>query len=135
MDTQPVTIFTYINTINNKEGLFPDDDIDTFDSIYSQYVVNMAYCRYPDTIMLVEKLVIMNNISNKQHFEYLYNTVPKKKGRYPKWNKPDVNSYIAVIMEVYKYSNEKAKSVIDLFVTEDLENMKLNYLNYGGVKK
>lgn len=130
-----VTIFTYINTINTKVGVFPSDDIDKFEEVYNQFVVNMAYCRYPDTIMLVEDLVLMNNISNIQHFEYLLNTVPKKNGRYAKWNKVEVNSYIEVIMEVYKYSNEKAKSIVDLFKTEDLDRMKLNYLNYGGVKK
>jgi hypothetical protein len=135
MEDIKIDIFSYINTINKKVGIYPSDNLDIFESTYSQYVVNIALMRYADTIMIIEKLSLMNNLTNQQHFEYLYNTVPKSNKRYGKWHKPPKDEYIDLVMIVYKYSYEKAKSVIDLFKIEDLELLKTKYLSYGGVKK
>jgi hypothetical protein len=135
MEDIKIDIFSYINTINKKVGIYPSDNLDIFESTYSQYVVNIALMRYADTIMIIEQLSLMNNLTNQQHFEYLYNTVPKSNKRYGKWHKPPKDEYIDLVMLVYKYSYEKAKSVIDLFKIEDLELLKTKYLSYGGVKK
>lgn len=135
MTEDATTVFSYISTINKKVGKYPQDDLDLFNSIYSQFVVNMAYCRYADTILIVEKLAMMTNITNLQHFEYLYNNITKSNKRFAKWNKVDVDSNIDVIMVAYKYSYEKAKSVVDLFTDDAIEKLKLSYLNIGGVER
>lgn len=135
MEGIKVNIFSYIDTINKKVGIFPLDNLEVFESNYNQYVVNMAFMRYVDTVMVVEELTLMNNLSNIQHFEYLFNSVSKSNKRYGKWHKPPKDEYIDLIILVYKYSYEKAKSVIDLFKIEDLELLKTKYLSYGGVEK
>lgn len=135
MEELQYTPFTYINTINKKSGIYPQDNLDKFNEIYNQFVVNMAYYRYSDTIMIVEEISRMNNLTNLQHFTYLYYTIPQSSKRYGKWHKVELNPQIEVIMAVYKYSYEKAKSVLDLFTDYDIENLKRNYLNIGGVQK
>jgi hypothetical protein len=117
------TLFDYVGTINNKVGVMPMDNIDEFNSVYVQYVVNMAFCRYTETIMLVDELVLMNNLTNLQHFDYLFNTVPQGK-RYSKWNKADKNLELDTIVRIYNYSYDKAKQVVDLFQPDDLEKLK-----------
>lgn len=136
MDNEIVyTPFTYINTINKKVGVYPKDNIDKFNEVYSQFVTNMAYSKYPDTVMIAEEVSRMNNLSNIQHFEYLYYTIPQSNKRYAKWFKPEENVQIEVIMALYKYSYEKAKSVLNLFTDDDIEKLKRNYLSIGGVEK
>lgn len=135
MAEDATTIFSYISTINKKVGKYPQDDLELFNSIYNQFVVNMAYCRYADTILIVEKLAMMTNITNLQHFEYLYHNIAKSNNRFAKWNKMDLNSNIDVLMVAYKYSYEKAKSVVDLFTDAAIEKLKLSYLNIGGVER
>ena len=135
MEDNKVTVFSYIDTINKKVGIFPLDNIEQFESIYNQYLVNMAYCRYLDTVLIIEELSNMNNLTNIQHFEYLFNSIPQSNKRFGKWHKPPQDEYIDLIKIVYKYSHEKAKSVLDLFKVEDLELLKTKYLSYGGVEK
>lgn len=118
------TVFDYINSVNKKAGINPRDNLDEFNATYTQFVVNMAYCRYPDTIMIVEDLVLRPNLTNLQHYDYLYHTVPKSNNRFSKWHKVDSSLEIEVIQAVYKYSYNKAKEVLDLFSQDDLEKLK-----------
>lgn len=135
MEDSKVNIFSYIDTINKKVGIFPLDNLELFETTYNQFVVNMALMRYVDTIMIIEEVSLMNNLTNLQHFEYLLNSIAKSNKRYGKWHNPPKDEYIDLIILVYKYSYEKAKSVIDLFKIEDLELLKTKYLSYGGVEK
>lgn len=117
------SVFDYINSINKKVGVMPRDNLGEFESVYNPYIVNLALCKFPDTILLVEDLVLRTNLTNLQHYEYLYYTVPKG-NRWLPWNKGATHLDISIIQEVYKYSYEKAKDVVDLFTTEDLEKLK-----------
>ena len=124
-------IFEYVSTISKKVGIFPQDNMEEFNSVYVKHVVNLAFCRYSDTIFIVDYLVINPQLTNLQHFEYLYNTVPKINNRYSAWSKEEKSVEIEVIQDVYKYSYEKAKSVIDLFSQKDLDILKTKILKGG----
>lgn len=116
-------LFSYVSTINKKVGVYPIDNMDEFESVYSQYVVNLAFCRYPDTIMIIDDVLLMNNLTNLQHFDYLYNSITKK-NRYTPWNKVEKNLEIELIQQIFNYSHDKAKAVLDLFTAEDIEKFK-----------
>jgi hypothetical protein len=128
-----MALFDYIGTINKKVGKMPSDDMDEFESTYNQYVVNLAFSKHLDTILIAEELTRMPNLSNLQHFEYLYHTVPKG-NRWASWGKEEKVLNIEVIQEVYKYSYDKAKSVMDLFTDEDIEILKTKLIT-GGKEK
>lgn len=124
-------IFDYIRVISSKSGAMPRDSLDEFNSVYVQHVVNLAFCRYIDTIMIVEKLCLMRKLTNLQHFDYLYNSIPKGI-RNAKWNKkeePQID--LEVISAVYNYSINKSKDVVNLFSTTDLELLKTKLIKGG----
>jgi hypothetical protein len=123
-------LFDYVSTINKKVGVYPDDNLEEFESVYEPYVVNMAFCRYPDTIEHVDFLVSNPNLTKRQHFDYLYYSVPKK-NRYEKWNKVDDDIRLETISAVYNYSINKAREVVDLFSDEDLELLKTKLIKGG----
>lgn len=135
MEDSKINTFSYVDTINKKVGVFPLDNLEKFENEYKQFLVNTALMRYTDTIMIIEEVSMMGNLTNLQHFDYLFNTVPQSNKRYGKWYKPEKDEYIDLLVIVYKYSYEKAKSIIDLFKIEDLELLKTKYLSYGGVDK
>jgi hypothetical protein len=125
-----MALFDYISTINKKVGKMPYDDMDEFESTYSQFVVNVAFSKHPDTILIASDLACMQNLTNIQHFEYLYNVVPKG-NRWAKWGKEEKVIDIEVIKEVYKYSYEKAKSVVHLFTDENIQYLKTKLITGG----
>lgn len=124
-------LFDYVSTINKKAGIYPHDNMDEFNSVYVPHVVNMAFCRYTETIYMIDWLVLNPQLTNLQHFDYLYNSVTKN-NRFSAWGKKEEkNLEIEVIQTVYKYSYEKAKSVLHLFSQEDLDILKTKILKGG----
>jgi hypothetical protein len=123
-------LFDYVSTINKKVGVYPEDNMDEFESVYEPYVINMAFCRYPDTIQYVDFLVCNPSLSKIQHFDYLYHSIPKK-NRFDKWNKVDDDIRLETISSVYNYSINKAREVVDLFSDEDLELLKTKLIKGG----
>jgi hypothetical protein len=125
-----MALFDYISTINKKVGKMPYDDMDEFESTYNQYVVNMAMSKHPETVLFAEDLACRTNLTNLQHFEYLYYSVPKG-NRWAKWGKEEKLLNIEVIQATYKYSYEKAKSVLDLLTDEQIEILKTKLIIGG----
>jgi hypothetical protein len=125
-----MALFDYISTINKKVGKMPSDDMDEFESTYNQFVVNMALGKHADTIFFAHEMDCTQNLTNLQHFEYLYYSVPKG-NRWAKWGKEEKILNIEVIQATYKYSYEKAKAVIDLFTDEQIEILKAKLIIGG----
>lgn len=128
------TVFDYVNTINNKVGVTPTDNLDEFNQVYVQNVVNLAFCRYPETIFIIDDLVCMGyGLSNHQHFEYLYNLIPKG-NRFKKWNKPDEITELDSICKIYRVSENKARQISKVFSEDDFVKIKQR-LYEGGRNK
>jgi hypothetical protein len=110
------------------------DLIDSFnESDYPAWVVNRAMSFYPDTILQVNEMNQRANLSKKLQYKYLLGAV-RKKNRYSPWLKSKVDHDVVVIKEYYGYSTRKAKEVLPMFNTEQLEELKL-LLDKGGCKK
>ena len=73
-----------------------------------------------------------HHLDKKLQFKFLLNIVRKKK-RFSKWVKPTTDSNVDVIKEYYGYSNEKAKSALDILTKEQLKLIK-ERLYKGGIK-
>ncbi len=63
-------------------------------------------------------------------YDYLLSSISKKK-RFSKWIKPEENKDIEVIKEVYGYSDQRAREVLDLVSVEDLKQ----FIQKGGQKR
>jgi hypothetical protein len=75
----------------------------------------------------------MNQVSSldkKMQYDYLLSSISKKK-RFSKWIKPEENKDIEVIKEVYGYSDQRAREVLDLVSVEDLKQ----FIQKGGQKR
>lgn len=65
------------------------------------------------------------------HYEFLLYAISKGR-RFAKWGKPENDDNIKLIMEVYTYSYDKAREVLDLFSDADIERLR-SLKDTGGV--
>ena len=124
--------FDYLNSINmTKKNLMVDEQSE---KDYVPFIVNRGLGYFSDTVLLANEMNVNCHIDSKIQYDFLRNTVNKKK-RWSKWLKEDeANSEkINVICQTYGYSRSLAKCVIDLFDDRSYEIMKKR-LNKGGAK-
>jgi hypothetical protein len=108
--------FDFINAITHtKENLFVDPQA-TKD--YNSFMVNRGLSQYSDTILYANEMNRFYNLDGDMQFQYLINTVTKKK-RFSKWAKKEKDSKsFLLVKEYFKYSDEPARKALDI-LTED----------------
>jgi len=94
------------------------------------FIVNKCLAPFPDTIMLVNEINQRHHLDKKLQFDFLLNSIRPRK-RFTKWAKAKKIKDIEYVKEYYGYSNEKAKSALDILDDEQLETIKRS-LNKGG---
>ena len=107
------------------------DDIS--EKSYPAFMVNRALSYFNDTVLYANEMNVNHHIDNKLQYQFLINIVRKKK-RFSKWLKPQEVNNLELIKEYYGYSNEKAKSVLQLFNNEQIELLKQRIYK-GGKRK
>jgi hypothetical protein len=76
---------------------------------------------------------IHHTADHRLQHDFFINIIRKKK-RWSKWIKSTEVTNIELIKEYYGYSNEKAKSVLSLFGTEQIADLKQRIYK-GGKRK
>ena len=66
---------------------------------------------------------IHHSIDNRLQFDFFINIIRKRK-RFSKWFKPELISDLEVVKKYYGYSNEKARQVLTLLSTEQINELK-----------
>jgi|TARA_B100000519_G_scaffold47805_1_gene38397 hypothetical protein len=126
-----VSPFEFIKAINEtKEDVMVDD---VSEKKYSPFIVNRGLSFFMDTIFQVNELNRNHHLDSRLQFDYLLNSVRKKK-RYSKWLKPEKLQDLDVVKEYYGFSNEKAKDALSTLSEDQLAFIK-DKLNQGGVEK
>tara|TARA_B100000131_G_C17938555_1_gene541347 strand:- start:12 stop:392 length:381 start_codon:yes stop_codon:yes gene_type:complete len=126
-----VSPFEFIKAINEtKEDVMVDD---VAEKKYSPFIVNRGLSFFMDTIFQVNELNRNHHLDSRLQFDYLLNSVRKKK-RYSKWLKPEKLQDLDVVKEYYGFSNEKAKDALSTLSEDQLAFIK-DKLNQGGVEK
>lgn len=108
----------------------PDD---ITEKAYPAFMVNRALSYFNDTVLYANEMNVNHHIDNKLQYHFLINIIRKKK-RFSKWLKPQEVNNLEIIKEYYGYSNEKAKSVLQLFNNEQIEILKQGIYK-GGKRK
>jgi len=108
----------------------PDD---ITEKAYPAFMVNRALSYFNDTVLYANEMNVNHHIDNKLQYHFLINIIRKKK-RFSKWLKPREVDNLELIKEYYGYSNEKAKSVLQLFNNEQIEILKQGIYK-GGKRK
>lgn len=120
--------FTFINEITYGKREIITDDLS--ERLYNPFVTNRTLSYFIDTIFQANEINQHHQCDNKLQFDYLINTVRKKK-RFSKWVKPSTYESIELVKEYYGYSDSQAKDVVDILNHEQLDQIRKR-LSKGG---
>lgn len=118
-----MNFFDFLNSINDsKEDLLKKDPLSEKD--YNSFMVNRGLSYFGDTILYANEMNSRTDIPKKWQYEfYLYGI--KKKRRFSKWHKKDVNGEdLKLVMREYQYSTKRALEVLSLLTEEQLQTIR-----------
>jgi|TARA_B100000214_G_scaffold71997_1_gene48202 hypothetical protein len=122
--------FEYANAINyTKKNIMVDD---LAEKAYLPYMMNRQLSYFPDTVLAANEMNRNHHLDNRLQFDFFINIIRKRK-RFSKWFKPEQISDLETIKQYYGYSNEKARQVLSLLSTEQINELK-NKVAKGGRK-
>lgn len=112
-------IWDITNSISNKVYL---EESEEFNKLYNQYVINLFFSMFPDTIAIVNEVNGMKNLSNRMHYDFLFYFIRKnKRYGYQKKTKGEDLNYIA---EAYSVGKTEAEEIDKLLTEEQKEIIK-----------
>ena len=120
-----VSPFDFLNAINDsKKDLFTDPQAE---KDYNSFIINKGLSFFPDTVLYGNEMNQNLDIPKKWQFDFLKNSIPKKK-RFSKWHKKDdVTDVLNLIMKHYKYSKKKAFEVLSILTPIQIEEIRLSH--------
>lgn len=121
--------FDFLNSINDTKAQIMSEEDERY---YAAFVVNKSLSYFRETVLIANEMNCKAHLDNKLQFDFLRLVVPKKK-RFSKWDKSEVTDDLQLLIDVYGYDLDKAKSVIDMFPAEELA--KLRQRMYRGGKR
>lgn len=119
------------NSIINGKKLDIDDE-------YDQWRINLVLINHKDIVLHINE-VNKYYIPNKNHYNYLFNSVKKYKRWFKGPTKEEKKRFeqekelIGVISEYYKYNTLRAKEALRLLTEEQIETIR-KQLDKGGIK-
>ena len=120
----------YLNAINyTKEPLMNTED-EQWEKKYPPFIVNKCVAPFEDTVMLVNEINQLHHLDKKLQFDFLINSLRPRK-RFTPWMKAKKLDNLEYVKEYYGYSNEKAKTALEILNDEQISAIKKK-LNKGG---
>ncbi len=126
-----VSPFDYLTSINTSKRDIMVDDIT--ENAYSAFMVNRGLSYFADTALIANEMNRYHHLDKKLQYQFLINIVRKRK-RFSKWNKPELVKDVDVVKEYYGYSNEKARQVLSLLSSDQMNNLREKVFK-GGRRK
>ena len=122
----------YLNAINfTKKNLMNSDD-PMWEKKYPAFIVNKILSAFQDTVILTNEMNRNHFLDRDMQFQFLLNSIRSKK-RFTPFLKASKIKDIECVKEYYGYSNEKAKTALDILTKEQLKLIK-DSLYKGGTK-
>ena len=122
----------YLNAINfTKKDLMKSED-KLWQKKYPAFIVNKLVSAFSDSIMLVNEMNRNHFIDKDMQFQFLLNSIRTKK-RYSPFLRASKLKEIECVKEYYGYSNDKAKSALDILTKDEIKLIK-EKLYKGGTK-
>ena len=120
--------FEYVNAINHtKQNVMVDD---LAEKSYNSFMVNRGLSYFSDTVLMANEMNRYHHIDNRLQFDFFINIIRKRK-RFSKWFKPEKISDLEIVKEYYGYSNEKARQILTLLSTEQINELKTKVAKGG----
>jgi hypothetical protein len=123
--------FDYLKAINETKKDIMVDDI--AEKEYNPFIINRGLSFFSDTILFANEMNRYHHLDHRLQFDFFINIIRKKK-RWSKWIKPQEVDNLELIKEYYGYSDEKAKSALELMNNEQIEELKQRIYK-GGKRK
>ena len=128
--TATLSPFDFLKSINDtKKDIM---ELAEDEKKYVSFVVNRSLSYFPDTVLLANEMNRYHHIDSKLQYQFLINIVRKRK-RFSKWVKPEIENDIESVKEYYGYSNDKARQVLSLLSSEQLTIIR-DKVSKGGRK-
>ena len=120
--------FKFTDAINyTKQDIMIDD---VTEKAYNPFLINRSLSYFPDTVLAANEMNRNHHIDNRLQFDFFINIVRKRK-RFSKWFKPEQISDLEIVKEYYGYSNEKARQILTLLSTEQINELKTKVAKGG----
>lgn len=126
-----MTPFDYVKDITfNKQYLMNDE---WSEKQYNAFVINRAFCLHSDTLFHAQEMNKAAHLDSKMQHDYLFHAIRKKR-RFEKWPWKKTNlEEIELLQHVYKYSREKAREALKLLTQDQLNMIKKQQEEKGGI--
>ena len=109
-----------------------DYDDELWKKKYPAFIVNKLLYAFSDTVMLVNEMNRNHFLDKDMQFQFLLNSIRTKK-RYSPFLRANKLKEIECVKEYYGYSNDKAKSALDILTKDEIKLIK-EKLYKGGTK-
>ena len=126
-----MNLFEFIKSINETKKDIMVDDVS--EKGYNPFIINRNFSHFNDTVLYANEMNRYHHLDHRLQFDFFINIIKKKK-RWSKWIKPQDINNLELIKQHYGYSNDKAKSVLQLFNNEQIEELKRKGLKGGRTK-
>ena len=121
----------FLGSINiTKENVLLDDSNGKIEEAYNPFIINKTLSYFPDTIMQSNTMNGFFEIDKKLQYDFLLNSIRKKK-RFSKWIRSNIEENVDVIKQYYKVGNEKAFEILSLLNDTQISIIKKE-LSEGG---
>ena len=122
----------FLKSINTtKENVLLNDSNGKIEEAYNPFIINKTLSYFPDTIMQSNTMNQFFDIDKKLQYDFLLNSIRKKK-RFSRWIKSNIEENVDVVKQYYKVGNEKAVEILSLLNDEQISIIK-SELSEGGV--
>jgi len=122
----------YLKSINRTKEKLMDNDDELWEKKYPPFIINKCLAPFPDTVHLVNEMNVNHHLDSKLQYDFLLNSL-RPRERYTPWLKAKKIKNLDYVKEYYGYSNEKAKTVLDILTKDQLKLIK-EKLYKGGTK-
>jgi len=122
----------YLPAINHTKKNLMNSDDPMWEKKYPAFMVNKVLSGFSDTIMLTNEMNRNHFLDRDMQFQFLLNSIRTKK-RFTPFLRASKIKDIECVKEYYGYSNEKAKTALDILTKEQLKLIKES-LYKGGTK-
>ena len=122
----------YLPAINHTKKNLMNSDDPMWEKKYPAFMVNKVLSGFQDTVMLSNEMNRNHFLDRDMQFQFLLNSIRQRK-RFTPFLRASKIKDIECVKEYYGYSNEKAKSALDILTNEQLKLIKAR-LYKGGTK-
>ena len=112
----------------SKKNLIDEDP--SLEKEYSPYIINRIYSGHLDAILFANEMNQYHFLPKKMQYDFFLNTLRTKK-RFSPWLRKDEIKDLDYVKRYYKYSDEKAKQVLKILSTEQINFIKSKFETGG----